>query len=81
MAPYRLIGLRGLVGRQRDDLLDVGRQRRLDDVLGAVDVGLDALHRIVFGRRHLLQRRGMDHEVDAVHRLRSRSPSRTSPMK
>ena len=56
----------GLVGRQRDDLLDVVRERGVDDVLGAEDVGLDAFDRVVFGRRHLLQRRGVNHEIDAA---------------
>ena len=71
-----------LVGGERDHLLDVVRQRRVDDVLRAMDVGLDALQRVVFGRRHLLERRGVDHEVDAVASPAcSRSRSRTSPMK
>ena len=41
-------------------------QRRVDDVLGAVDVGLDGLRRVIFAGRHLLQRGGMDYIVHAV---------------
>ena len=34
-----------------------------------MDVGLDALHGVVFRRRDLFERGGMDHEVYAAHRL------------
>jgi hypothetical protein len=34
-----------------------------------VDIGLDALHRIVFGCRHLLHRSRVDDVVDAVESL------------
>lgn len=43
---------------------DMVGQRCLDDILGTIDVGLDALHRIVFGGRNLLEGRGMHHIVD-----------------
>ena len=42
-------------------LIDAG----IDDVLGADHIGLDALDRIVFGRRDLLQRGGVHDDVDA----------------
>ena len=51
---------------RRDHLLHVAVDRRIDHVLGADHVGLDHFEGVVFGRRHLLQRRGVDHDVDAV---------------
>lgn len=57
----------GLVGGEGDHLLDPVVEGRLDDVFGAPDVGLDALHGVVFGGRHLLEGGGMNHEVHAVH--------------
>ena len=44
--------------------------RRGDDVLGADDVRLDGLERVVLAGRHLLQRGGVDDDVDAAHRAR-----------
>ena len=41
----------------------------MNNVLSAVDVGLNTLHGIVFGRWHLFQRCGVDHVVHTVHRL------------
>jgi len=38
----------------------------IDDVLGAEDVGLDGLERIVFRGRHLLEGRGVDDDVHSV---------------
>ena len=55
-----------LVSRQRDDTRHVRIQARLDQVLGTEYVGLDAFKRIVLGGRHLLQRRGVDHNVDPL---------------
>ena len=82
VAPYRLIGLAALSVDSAITLLDLAGERGVDHVLGAEDVGLDALERVVFGGRHLLQRRRVDHDsrrrriacVSAV-------ASRTSPMK
>lgn len=67
--PVEIDRVRCLVGRERHHLFDACRDRRLDDVLGAMDVRLDTFHGVVFGGRHLLQRGGMDHEIDAPHRL------------
>ena len=58
-----------LVGGQCDHLFHVVRERGVDDVFRAMDVRLDAFHRVVFGSRHLLQRGCVDDEVHAVHRL------------
>ena len=60
----------GLVGGQGNDAVDVVLDGTPDHVLGAMDVGLDALHRVVLGRRHLLEGCGVDHDVHAVHGLR-----------
>ena len=57
----------GLVGGEGYHLLDPVVERRLDYVFGAPDVGLDALHGVVLGGRHLLEGGGMNHEVHAVH--------------
>ena len=56
-----------LVGGEGDHLLDPVVESRLDDVFRTMDVGLDALHGVVFGGRHLLEGGGMHHEVHAVH--------------
>ncbi len=42
--------------------------RSIDDVLGAEDVRLDSLERVVLGSRDLLERRGMDDDVDVLER-------------
>ena len=57
-----------LVGGQRDDPFDAGLQAGLHHVLGADDIGADALEGVVFGGRDLLQRRRMNHIVDAAKR-------------
>src|SRR5450631_2681719 len=41
----------------------------MNDVFSAMDICLDAFHGIVFGRRHLLERGGVDDEINAVHCL------------
>ncbi|MBP2316550.1 hypothetical protein J2852_005918 [Azospirillum soli] len=43
------------------------RQSGAHDVLCAVDVGVNAFHRVVFGSRHMLQRGGVDAKIDAAH--------------
>ncbi len=57
-----------LVRGKCDHLFDFVIERGLDHVLRAVHVGLDALHRVVLRGGDLLERGGVDHEVDAVHR-------------
>ena len=57
----------GLVGGEGDDLLHAIVQGCLDYVFGAAHIGLDALHGVVFGGRHLLERGGMDHIIDTMH--------------
>lgn len=47
-------GVGGLVGGEGDHLLDLIEQGGLNDVLGPVDIGLDALHGVIFGGWHLL---------------------------
>ncbi len=58
----------GLVGGERDHALHAAVDRCLDHVLRAEDVGLDRLERVVLAHRHLLERRGVDHHVDVLHR-------------
>ena len=58
----------GLVGRQRDDFFDLLVDARIDDVLRADHVGLDAFDWIVFGGRNLLERGGMHDDIDARKR-------------
>lgn len=57
----------GLVGGEGDHLLDPIVEGRLDDIFRPIDIGLDALHGVVLGGRHLLEGGGMNHEVHAVH--------------
>ncbi len=45
----------------------LGRRRRVQHVLGAEDVGARRLERVELARGHLLQRRGMEHQVDVGH--------------
>src|SRR6185503_1972768 len=61
--------VRGLVGRKRNDLVDAGCQRRMEHILRAVYVRLDALHRVIFGRGHLLQSGRVYDVVNLSHRL------------
>ena len=42
-------------------------KRRIDDILGTVNVGLDTFERIVFRRRHLLQRSRMNDNINTAH--------------
>ena len=42
---------------------------RVNDVLRTIHIRLDALHRVVFRRRHLFERRSMDDVVHALHRI------------
>ena len=44
-------------------------KRRVNDVLRTIHIRLDALHRVVFRRRHLFERRSMDDVVHALHRV------------
>ena len=52
-----------LVGRDHHAGRRAGRQRRIGDVAGAEQVGLDRLQRIRLDQRHVLQRRGMEDDV------------------
>jgi hypothetical protein len=61
-------GRRSLVGRERHHAFHAAVQTGFDDVLRSEDVRLDALERIVFRHRHLLERRGMDDDIDAFER-------------
>ncbi|MEJ0044183.1 MAG: hypothetical protein WDM81_19090 [Rhizomicrobium sp.] len=61
-------GIGRLVGGQRDHLLHIAPQRRVDDVLGTEHIGADALEGIVFGRRDLLERRGVYDIIDVAQR-------------
>ena len=57
-----------LVGAERDDLRHARVERGVDDVLRANHVRLDELERVVFGRGHLLERRRVNDDVDALER-------------
>jgi hypothetical protein len=62
-----------LVRRKRYYLLYPAIQRGTYDVVGAVDVGMNALHRVVFRDRHMLERRRMHDDIRLPHRhLQSR---------
>ena len=56
----------GLVGREGHDVLHARGEGGVDDVLGAVHIGLDAFLGIVFGGVDLLDGRGVDDHVDAL---------------
>ena len=58
----------GLVGGKGDHALDAAIDAGVDEVHGAVDVGLDAFEWVVLGRGHDLSGGGMHHVVDAVER-------------
>src|SRR5690606_15555804 len=58
----------GLVGRQGDDPLHLLPQRSPDDVLGAMNIRVDAFERVVLGDADMLQGGGMDDIVDPGHR-------------
>ncbi|MCU0793104.1 MAG: hypothetical protein MUE42_09715, partial [Opitutaceae bacterium] len=55
-----------LVGGEGDDAADLGVEAGVDEVLGAEDVGLDALEGVVFGGGDLLEGGGVDDDVDAL---------------
>ncbi len=57
-----------LVGAEGEDLLHVAVGGHIDDVLGAVDISLDAFRGIVFRCRDLFQRRRVDHIVNSLER-------------
>jgi hypothetical protein len=59
----------GLVGREHDDALHAGGDCGVEQVLGAEHVGAHRLNREEFARRHLLEGRCMEHDVDARHRI------------
>lgn len=65
--PVEVDGVGGLVRREGDHPLHVVFQGGGDDVGRAVDVGLDTFHRIVLRGGNLLERRGVDDEIDALH--------------
>ena len=58
-----------LVGRDHHHRLGAGRERRIGDIDRAEDVGLDALAPVALEDRHMLERRGMEHDVrlELVH--------------
>src|ERR1022692_205236 len=60
-------GVDGLVGAQRQDSLHAVVQRSFDDVLRAVDVGLDGFDGVRLARGYLLQRRRVDDHIDSHH--------------
>ena len=64
----KIDGVGRLVGAEGDDAFDIVVDGAVDDVLGAEDVGFDELKRVVLGGRHLLERGGVDDEIDALHR-------------
>ena len=57
-----------LVRRECDHLLDACVERRINDILRAVHIGLDRLVWIVLTRWHLFERRGVNHIIDALKR-------------
>src|SRR5262249_53166960 len=57
----------GLVRRERNDALDAIRKRRMNHVLRAMHVRLDAFHGVVPCGWDLLERCGMDDHVHALH--------------
>ena len=59
----------GFIRAERDHPLHSSRDGCVDHVLGAENVRLDHFERVVLGSRHLLQRRRVNHDVDAFHRL------------
>lgn len=82
VAPYRLIGFAALSVERSNHLFDLIEQRCLDDVLGTMDIGFDAFHRIVFSGRHLFECRSMHHIIHTPRiAMVSRLASRTSPIK
>ena len=56
------------VGRQRDDLAHASAERRLNDILRAMHIGLQALDGIVLGQRDMLHGGSMDDVVHVLHR-------------
>ncbi len=62
--PVKVDGVGGFVGAQRDDLGDPLADGGTDDVLATKDVGLDGFKGVVLGGGHLLERRGVDDDVD-----------------
>ncbi len=63
-----------LVRGERDDFLHLRVDGGLDHVLRAADIGLQAFERVVFGHRHMLQRRGVHDIIDAVESLAQARP-------
>ena len=56
----------GLVGGEGHHVAHAGLEGGVDHVLGAVDIGLDALLRVIFGGVYLLDGGGVDDHVDAL---------------
>jgi len=61
-------GRRSLVRAESDNSLHAAVHGCIDDILRAEDIGLDGLKRVVLGRGHLLERRGVNDSVDSLHR-------------
>ena len=58
----------GLVRGKGEHVLHAVAQRGMNHVLGAVDVGVQALERVVFGGGHMLHRGRVHDAVDFAHR-------------
>ena len=67
VAPYRLIGLAALSVLSAITCLHVAVDGRVDEIGAAEHVGLDHFDGIVLSRWHLLERRSMNDDIDAVH--------------
>ena len=61
-------GVGGLVGGEKDRLLDPVFHTSVDDIVGADDIGLDGLHGKEFAGGHLLEGGGVEHIVHPAER-------------
>jgi hypothetical protein len=64
--PIEIDRIACFVGRERDDLFHFGAQSRENNVLCAIDIGLDAFHWIIFGDRNMLHRRRVNYNIDVA---------------
>ncbi len=66
---HRVNGVCGLVGGEADDALDAGIDGGVKGVVRADDIGLDGLHREEFATGDLLEGRGVEDVIHALHRV------------
>src|SRR3989338_947819 len=60
-------GLRRLIGGNTDDMRNTRGAGNFDDILGPDDIGLYRFERIVFAQGDVLERRGVEHDIDSFH--------------